>query len=186
MRVWLRRPLVGVITIRTGICDHRQIDGRDRPAKAGVRQMARSTGHVPEGGHILVVIQQAPEYSYRIISSALKYWRVTFPLGIAQNRRRQCLPLCEIAIEDGLNFASNSVNLRLQIGRENSGRDGVRQRWIRVVGWEGDVRLEQVWGLGGGRVRNAQDPEDRGQTCCYHCGCVSAHRLPSSALIGSR
>jgi hypothetical protein len=124
--------------------------------------MAESARLIPEGRHVFVEIQQPTKYSHSVISGALKYRRVTFPLGIAQNRRRQCLPLCEIATEDGLNFASNSVNLRLQIGRENSGRDGARQRWIRVVGWDGDVRLEQVWGLGGGRVRNAQDPEDRG------------------------
>jgi hypothetical protein len=72
-----------------------------------------TAGLIPEGGHVLVVIQQPAKYSHSVISGALKHWRVTFPLGIAQNRRRQFLPLGEIAIEDGLHFASNSVNLRL-------------------------------------------------------------------------
>jgi hypothetical protein len=39
--------------------------------------------------------------------------------------RWQCLPLCEIAIEDGLNFAPDSKQLRLQIGRQDAGRVGV-------------------------------------------------------------
>jgi hypothetical protein len=144
--------------------------------------MAGSAGHIPEGGHVFVEIQETAEYPDGVISGALKYRRVTFPLGIARNRRRQCLPLREIAIEDGLNFAPDPKQLRLQIGRQNGRRHGTRQRRIRVVGWDGLVHL----GLRGRGVGNAQDPERHCQACCYNSRCVLGHRLPPSAFSGSR
>src|SRR3979409_2365535 len=94
--------------------------------------MAESARLIPEGRHVFVEIQQPAKYSHSVISGALKYWWVTFALGIAQNRRRQCLPLCEIASEDGLNFAPDPEQLRLQIGRQNAGRIGVVGRDVLV------------------------------------------------------
>jgi hypothetical protein len=49
--------------------------------------MAGSAGHIPEGGHVFVEIQETAEYPDGVISGALEYRRVTFPLGIARNRR---------------------------------------------------------------------------------------------------
>src|ERR1700753_1873450 len=93
--VSLRCPLGGPIAVCSGVRDHRKIDGRDRAAEGGIGHMAESAGLIPEGRHVFVEIQQPAKYSHCVISGALKYRRVTFPLGIAQNRRRQCLPLCE-------------------------------------------------------------------------------------------
>src|SRR5580704_2009026 len=128
--------------------------------------MARRTGHVPEGGHVLIVIQQPAKYSHSVISGALKYWRVTFPLGVGQNRWRQCLPLCEIAIEDGLNFAPDPQQLRLQIGREDAG-------WVGVVRRDGLVDLRSR--LDGPGERDAQDPQRRCESGSYKCPCVLMH-----------
>src|ERR1700758_2313826 len=102
IRVSLRRSLGGSIAKGSGICDHGQINGWDRPAKASIRHVTERTGLVLERRHILVEIQQPAENPHRVISGWKQCW------GLAcQRRRRQCLPLGEIETEDGLNFASN-------------------------------------------------------------------------------
>jgi hypothetical protein len=43
--------------------------------------MAESARLIPEGRHVFVEIQQPTKYSHSVISGALKYRRVTFPLA---------------------------------------------------------------------------------------------------------
>ena len=60
----------------SGIGDHRQIDRRYRPAKTGIRHVARSAGLVPEGRNVQVKIQQLAEYFYGLGSAAPQYRRI--------------------------------------------------------------------------------------------------------------
>src|SRR6266850_1362195 len=123
VRVSLRGPLAGPKFFRSGIRDHRQIDGRDRSAKAGVRHVAETAGPIPKGGHVLVEVHYLAEHLYCLISGALKCWRLT-----CQSRRIYCARDCESFPEDAVNFAPNPGYLRFQIVGENAKR-------IRVVNW---------------------------------------------------
>jgi hypothetical protein len=93
--------------------------------------VAETAGYILEDGYVLVEIHQLAECFYGLISGALKCWRVTCALGIAQNRRWQCAPLSESLIEDESNFAPNPFYLEVQIGRENARRIRV----VRLSGW---------------------------------------------------
>src|SRR5229473_2576945 len=62
IRVALRYPLAGAKVKRSRIGDHRQVDGRDRSAKAGVRHMAGAASLIFEGRNGQVEVQQLSEY----------------------------------------------------------------------------------------------------------------------------
>src|SRR5690242_16769378 len=133
--------------------------------------MTRSTGNVLKGGHRLVVIQQPTKYSYCVISAWKECWRL--PCRSRQPSSNQGLILCEIATEDGCNFAPNPEQLRLQIGRENAGRVG-------VIYWDVRRNVHLRSRRGGPGERDAQDPQDGCESRSYECPCVSIHRCPSS------
>src|ERR1700720_2072499 len=61
IRISLRVPLAGPKLNGSGIRDHREIDRRDRWAKAGVRHVAESAGPILQGRHILVEIHKFAE-----------------------------------------------------------------------------------------------------------------------------
>src|SRR6266850_5101016 len=158
VRVSLRGPLAGPKFFRSGIRDHRQIDGRDRSAKAGVRHMAERAGPIPEGGHVLVEIHQLAEYSICVISGALKCWRLT-----CQSRKWQGEKLFESLKEDALNFEPNPGYLRYQIGRENARRIRVVKRGYHLIGLYLRLhllRLGPVWGYLCG-LRERDNDEER-------------------------
>jgi len=74
------------------------------PLKAAYGMWQEAHASFWKRGNALVEIQQTPP-SIRLclISVWHKYWRI----ACISRHRRQCLPLCEIATEDGLNFLSN-------------------------------------------------------------------------------
>ena len=59
MSLWC--PLTGPNMSRSGIRDHGEIDGRDRPAKAGIGHVAETAGPILEGRYILVEIHELAE-----------------------------------------------------------------------------------------------------------------------------
>jgi hypothetical protein len=67
---------------RSGICDHRQIDGRDRSAEGGIRHVAKTATLIPEGRHIQIKIHQLAEYFYCLISAALQWWGLPVRVGV--------------------------------------------------------------------------------------------------------
>jgi hypothetical protein len=108
IRVSLRSPLASSKVECSGISDDRQIDGRDRPAKAGIRHVAGSAGHISQGGYVLIVVQESAENPYRLISGTLNGGRVTHALSVTISQRWQGLGLREITTEDGSDFGPNS------------------------------------------------------------------------------
>ena len=84
--------------IRAGISDHREIDGGNWTAKAGIRHMAGRTGHVPKWRHIQIVIQEAAEYPLGCVAIALNGRGVT-----CYSQWPQLLQLQEILLENAAN-----------------------------------------------------------------------------------
>src|SRR6266436_8832984 len=61
IRISLRCPLAGPKLNGSGIRDHREIDRRDRSAKASVRHVAETASSILEGRDILVPIHKLAE-----------------------------------------------------------------------------------------------------------------------------
>src|SRR6266850_3618191 len=76
IRVSLRGPLAGPEVKRPRKRDHRQVDGGDRSAEAGVRHVAGRASRILEDGHLLVEVHQLAERLNHVIAAALQCWRL--------------------------------------------------------------------------------------------------------------
>ena len=115
-----RSPLVGAVMEASEIGDHRQVDGRDWPAEADIRHVARSAGLILQRGHVEVVVHELAKQLYGFGAGALLCRWVA-----RHHRRRQGAHGFERGGEDAADLALNPRRLRVQIGRQDARRVGI-------------------------------------------------------------